>query len=571
MKDKDDNIIYVGKAKNLKNRVNSYFKGTHTGKTAILVGNINDFEYIITNNEIESLILEINLIKKYSPKYNILLKDDKTYPYIELTNDKYPKLNIIRTKNKIKNKNKLYGPFPNVSSARKVVDIINRIYPLRKCKTMGKKECLYYHIGECLGYCKHEIDNQKIKKIYDDIISFLSGNNQEIIKEIKFQMKLASDNLNFEKALQLKELLNDIEKTFTKQIIDTSKKYNFDVFGYYEKDGFLSIQVLFIRNGIIYERYHDIFDIVYDINDFINRYIINFYTKFELPKEIVISNNIDVVGLKQYLNINVLKPQKGNIKEILNIANLNAKIVLNEKIQIIKNDQEKKKKCKEELEKLLSVKDIKRIEMFDNSHLFGTYYVSGCVVFDNFIPNKKEYRKYKIEEKNRDDLKAMKEVIYRRYYRMLMEDGILPDLVIVDGGKLQINVAKEIINQLNLKIKVIGLAKDKKHKTNTIIDDELKEIDLKQYSELYVFLSQIQEEVHRFTISYHRNIKIKGELASILDNINGIGDVRRKMLMKKFGSLNKMKEASLDELKEILPLDIAVNFYQCMKEFNTIE
>ena len=565
MKDKNNNIIYVGKAKNLKNRLKSYFNGSHTGKTLALVNNIYDFEYIITANEVESLILEINLIKKYSPKYNILLKDDKTYPYIELTNEKYPRLKIIRTKNTKGNKNKLYGPYPSVFSARKTVELINRLYPLRKCNTLKNNLCLYYHIGECLGYCKNHIEEETITNMLKEIDHFLMGDSKIISSKIKEEMDKASENLNYEKALELRNVLADIDKTLTKQIIDSNHKYNFDCFGYYYHEDSLSIQTLFIRNGVIFGRYYQIYDNIYDKDDFLLRYIIEFYDKFELPKEIVVPGDIDSKVLEEYFNIKVLQPQRGDVLKILDMASFNAKMLYEEKIELIKKNNLSLIEAEKDLKGILNIDKLNRIEVFDNSHLFGTYYVGGVVVFDNFKPNRKEYRKYKITEENKDDLSAMKEVIYRRYYRMLMEDGILPDLIIVDGGELQVHAAKEICDSLNLKFKIVGLKKDDKHRTSILVLDDLSEVSIKDKRELYIHLGKMQEEVHRFAITYHRDIKSKGALSSILDNIDGIGEKRKKDLLKKYKTIDNMKQASLEELEKFLPSKVALNFYNYLR------
>jgi len=565
MKDKNNNIIYVGKAKNLKNRLKSYFNGSHTGKTLALVNNIHDFEYIITANEVESLILEINLIKKYSPKYNILLKDDKTYPYIELTNEKYPRLKIIRTKNTKGNKNKLYGPYPSVFSARKTVELINRLYPLRKCNTLKNNLCLYYHIGECLGYCKNHIEEETITNMLKEIDHFLMGDSKIISSKIKEEMDKASENLNYEKALELRNVLTDIDKTLTKQIIDSNHKYNFDCFGYYYHEDSLSIQTLFIRNGVIFGRYYQIYDNIYDKDDFLLRYIIEFYDKFELPKEIVVPGDIDSKVLEEYFNIKVLQPQRGDVLKILDMASFNAKMLYEEKIELIKKNNLSLIEAEKDLKNILNIDKLNRIEVFDNSHLFGTYYVGGVVVFDNFKPNRKEYRKYKITEENKDDLSAMKEVIYRRYYRMLMEDGILPDLIIVDGGELQVHAAKEVCDSLNLTFKIVGLKKDDKHRTSILVLDDLSEVSIKDKRELYIHLGKMQEEVHRFAITYHRDIKSKGALSSILDNIDGIGEKRKKDLLKKYKTIDNMKQASLEELKQFLPSNVALNFYNYLR------
>ena len=565
-KDKNGNVIYVGKAKNLKKRVSSYFNKIHTGKTKALVDNINDFEYIVTNSEIESFILEINLIKKYSPKYNILLKDDKTYPYIELTNEKYPRVKIIRTKTRKKTKSKLFGPFPNVVSARKTVDLINRIYPLRKCNTLKKDLCLYYHINECLGYCKYNISKEQIDLMIKEITEVLNGNYKEITKKLEEEMFKESENLNYEKALELKKMIEDVKTTISKQIVVSNVKYNFDVFGYYVKDNYLSIETLFIREGIIIGRGHKIFDITDEINDVYLRYITNFYEKYELPKEIIIQDENEISLLSTYLNTKVNCPKKGDIKHILDMAINNAEIYLNENLEIVKKDLKIKKEVLEKLKSLLNLTSLKRIDLFDNSHLFGTYYVGCMVVYEDLEPNKNLYRKYKISLDVKDDLSAMKEVIYRRYYRMLLDKEVYPDLIIIDGGSLQIKVVVEVLNSLGLSIKVIGLKKDDKHKTNIIVDDNLNEISIKQDNHLFLYLTKMQDEVHRFAISFHRNLKSKGSLESVLSNVSGLGDKRRTALLKKYGSLKKIEEASIDELKSIIPEEIAKNLKKYLKE-----
>lgn len=568
MKNKDGVIIYVGKAKDLKNRLKSYFTGTHTGKTRMLVEDIADFEYIVTSTELESLILEITLIKKYNPKYNILLKDDKSYPYIELTNDIYPTLKIVRNTKKKKNKNNLFGPFPNVGAARKTVDIINRVYPLRKCSPIQKKLCLYYHINECLGYCEKEVNEEQIKKMKEEIISFLKGDAEIITEKLKEDMQKASDTLNFEKAQELKELLDDINITLKKQKIDLNhSNYNFDLFNYYREDNYLSIQVFFIRNGILFGRDKKIFNVVGNTNDEVIDFIIHFYEKNDiLPKEILVPEEIDNILLSDYLKIKVSIPKKGTLKKLMNLAYDNAKDILNEKQELLKQDENKKNEALEELRKILNKNNVSRMEAFDNSHLFGTFYVGGMVVFEDFKPLKNEYRKFKISTEVKDDLNAMKEVVYRRYYRVLMENLTKPDVIVVDGGKTQVKVVKEIIDSLNLDIAIIGLAKDNKHRTSSIINSNMEEVQIDKKSNLFLFLTMIQDEVHNYAISYHRSIKTKGTLSSVLDIIPGIGDKRRKELLKKFGSLKKLKNASIEELTKIVPIDVAEKIQEYLEE-----
>ena len=569
MKDKNGVIIYVGKAKNLKNRVNSYFKSSHTGKTAVLVSNIVDFEYIITNSELEALLLEINLIKKHTPKYNVLLKDDKSYPYIELTNEKVPRLLIVRP-NKLKNKNiKLYGPYPNVTAARKTIELLNRLYPLRKCSNMGKKECLYYHIGECLGYCVKKVNEDEIKKITDEITSFLKGNDDVVLKKIDEEMNKCIEKLNFEKASELKELKEFINITLRNQLIDLNDFIDRDIFGYAVYKGYLSIQVLFLRGGKLVGRKSSIYPIISDEIEELTLFISSFYDKNNIkPKEILVPDIIDEKLIKDILNVNVYKPVKGKKKELVNLSNKNALNSLKEKFELIKKSDENALNACNELKELLGISSANKIEPFDNSHLFGSYSVSGMITFTLGLPDKNNYRKYKIDIEHHDDFHVMKEVIYRRYYRVLMENLEKPDLIIVDGGKAQITAATTVLKDLNLNIPVCGLVKNDKHRTSDILyNDKLYEID--KTKNLFHMLERIQDEVHNFTIRYHRDIRSKGALASILDDVKGIGEKRKKELLKKYSNINKMKDATVDDLSKILPYDIAYNLHEFLKgEFN---
>ena len=566
MKNKDGLIIYVGKAKNLKRRVSSYFNKTQTGKTLMLVNDIHDFEYIVTSTELESLILEITLIKKYNPKYNILLKDDKSYPYIEFTKEKYPRLKVVRNINRKKNKNKLYGPYPNVTAARKTVNIINRVYPLRKCETLKKDVCLYYHIGECLGYCKKEVDLSNLEKMNNEIISFLNGNSDIIKDKLIKQMEKASLDMNYERALEIRDMLNDIDVTLAKQKISLNTKYNFDVFNCYRNNNYLSVEVFFIREGLLFGRHDTILNVVEETDEALTEYIIKFYEKNNImPREIIVPDFIGKNLLSDFLQIKVSSPTKGDIKKLLDLASENAKIKLEEKEVTLSKNEDARKEAIEELKKILKTDRVDRIEAFDNSHLFGTFYVGGMVVFDEFLPNKDLYRKFKIDASVKDDLGAMREVLYRRYYRVLMNEEEKCDLIVVDGGENQVNVCKEIIDNFKLDIKIIGLKKNDKHRTSSLIDENLNEIPLDRHSNLFIFLSKIQEEVHNYAINYHRSIKSKGTLSSLLDMVEGIGEVRKKELLRKFGSLKKMKEASLEELEKVLNKDVANNLYNYLK------
>ena len=565
MKNKDNIIIYVGKAKKLKRRVSSYFNRIHTGKTAKLVSEITDFEFIEVESEIESLILEQNLIKENNPKYNILLRDDKSYPYIELTNEEIPRLLIVRSIHKKKNA-KLFGPYPNVLAARKTVDLLNRLYPLRKCKNMPKKPCLYYHIGECLGYCTHQVDKSLIDNMLKDIKEFLKGNYDLVTKKMEAEMTKQSELLNYEKANEYKQLLDYIKVTLTKQKVEISAKEDIDVFGYSEYKGYLSIQVFFIRSGKILERHSKITPIVGDIYEMLSNYIASFYDNFILPHEIYVPINLDKESLENYLKTKINVPIKGTKKKLIEMANQNALINIKNEIELISRDENRTIKANEELMKILNLNTLDRIELFDNSHLFGTYSVSGMVVFKDGKPAKEEYRKYKIKIDTNDEYSMMREVIYRRYYRVLLENLERPDLIIVDGGIGQINIARQVLKDLNLNIMVVGLKKNDKHNTSNLLAlDPIKEIEIDKKSSLFYYLERMQNEVHNFTISYHKKIRSKGSLESVLDNIKGIGKVRKRELILKYKTISNMKKLELEELEKSLPKDTASILYNYLK------
>lgn len=562
MKNKDNIVIYVGKSKNLKNRLSSYFQREHTGKTMMLVREIDHFEYIVTNTEMESLLLEINLIKKYNPKYNILYRDDKSYPYIELTSDKVPILRIVRRINVKKVKNNFFGPYPNVGAARKVVEILNRVYPLRKCKTYEKRECLYYHIGQCLGYCTHDVEPDRIKEMKSEIISFLNGNTKVLTDRITEKMKIYSDNIEYEKALEYKELLNYINITTEKQKVDLDNSVNIDVASYYTKDNYISIQILFIRGGKLLDRNRNIFPMIDTEEEEFSRYLSEFYNKnVSIPKEVLVPDIINKEVFEEVFNIKFMTPIKGEKKRILDLAYDNARIYYEEQMAYIKRDEDKITNALEELKDKLKLDSVDRIELFDNSNLFGTFNVSGMVVFVDGKPSKNDYRKFKITNDKNDDYGTMREVIYRRYFRVLKDGLVKPNLVIVDGGLGQINVAREVINELGLDIPVCGLKKDDKHATNVLLGfNPVVEIPIDKRSDLFLLLTKMQTEVHNFTISYHKQIRSKGALSTVLDNIEGIGEVRKNKLLKKYKTISKMKEASLEELEEILPKEVAGTF-----------
>ena len=568
MKNSDGVIIYVGKAKDLKKRVNSYFNRPQTGKTAKMVSEIADFSYIVASSELEAFLLEFNLIKQYDPKYNILLKDDKSYPYIEYISKPYPKLQVSRYLNiKKKDKKMLFGPYPNAYAARKIVSLINRLYPLKKCDTMPKKVCLYYHIGECLGYCERHVDEKKLQVMENEILSFLRGNADVLKNKILEKINMYSEQLNFEMALELKKELNYISIVLDKQKMELHDYVNRDIIGYYFNKGYLSIQILFLRNGRMVGGHTDIFPVVSTLEDELDTYIMNFYSRHEVPKEILCVKEVNTEILSEITSSSFLIPIKGKKKKLVDMACENAKINLENELEIIVRDEEKTEKANDELRDILGLKKLDRIDLFDNSNLFGSFTVSCMVVFKNGRPAKKEYRKYKISLDKNDDYHTMQEVIYRRYYRALVDKTELPDLIVVDGGINQMNACMEILNSLNLSIRVCGLRKNDKHRTNDLIDSVgYKTVEIDKSSPVFHYLTRMQDEVHRYTISYHRTIRSKGAISSVLDNIEGIGAKRKKELIKTFGSIAKLENASIEELSQIIPEATAIRLQEYLKE-----
>ena len=569
MRNKDNVIIYVGKAKDLHKRLSSYFNRTVTGKTAKMVSEVVDFTYIVANSELEAFIIELNLIKEYDPKYNILLKDDKSYPYIEYINKPYPKLKVSRYLSiKKSDKKMLFGPYPNAYAARRIVNLLNRLYPLKKCEGMPKKTCLYYHIGECLGYCTKNVDKEKLEIMEKEILGFLRGNDKILKDKIIEKINSYSESLNFEMAMELKKELDYINVIMDKQKVELSDLTNRDIIGYTYDNGFISVQIFFVRNGKLIGGHADIFPIISEVVDDIEYYVIKYYLKHEVPKEILVSKELNINILSELLQTKVIVPEKGKKKKLLDMTITNAKINLENELQLIQKEIFKTEDANEELKRLLNLDKLDRIDLFDNSNLFGNFSVSGMVVFKNGRPAKKEYRKYKITIDKNDDYNTMKEVIYRRYFRALLDKTELPDLIIVDGGINQINACKNILEDLRLNIKVCGLRKNNKHKTNDLLDgDTYDAIVMDKTSNVFHYLTKMQDEVHRYTINYHRTIRSKGNISSVLDNVSGIGSKRKKELIKKFGSVVKMKEATIDDLKTILPENVAINLKTFLENY----
>lgn len=560
MYNKDGIIIYVGKAKDLNKRLHSYFRGTVTGKTALMVSEIDHFKYIVTKTETESFILEINLIKKYNPRYNILLKDDKTYPYIEYISKPYPLLKVSRYVNvQKKDKKILFGPYPNATAARRIVNLLNRLYPLKKCSGMPKDVCLFYHIGECLGYCTKNIDLEKVQKMETEILSFLRGNDKIITNKIKEKMNFYSENLNYEKALELKNELDYITYILDKQKVQTNDFVNRDVIASYYLNGYLSIQILFIRGGKLLGSHNNIITTIENEDDELTSYIYSFYQKHEVPKEILVESNVNIDILNSLIGEHFINPIKGNKKSLLELSKENARIALENNIERYKNDEKRVFEAHDNLRKILKMSSLFRIDAFDNSNLFGSFSVGAMVVFKNGKPSKKDYRKYKISVDKNDDYHMMKEVIYRRYFRALTEKEELPDLIILDGGLNQINACKEVLNMLGLNIKVCGLKKDNHHRTNALLDaDTLDIYDLTGYDDVFNYLTRIQDEVHRFVITYHKTIRSKGSFKSLLSNVDGLGSARINNLLKNYGSIDKIKNADISELTKYIPEKVAI-------------
>nr|WP_047929440.1 excinuclease ABC subunit UvrC [Enterococcus faecium] len=566
MKDKNGTIIYVGKAKILKNRVRSYFTGSHNTKTERLVSEIEDFEYIVTESNIEALLLEINLIKKNDPKYNIMLKDDKTYPFLKITNEKYPRLVI--TRKVLKDKALYFGPYPDVGAANETKKILDRIFPLRKCKPSQTKEpCLYYHLGQCLCPYYFDVDPKVYTKIVDEVKNFLNGGHEKIESEIHQKMEKAAENMEFEKAAEYRDQIRAIETIMTRQKMTNTDLLDRDVFGYAIDKGWMCVQVFFVRQGKLIERDVSMFPFYNEAEEDFLTYIGQFYQENEhfIPKEVLIPDTIDKPSVEALLDTKVLQPKRGEKKKLVELANKNASVALNERFDLIARKQERTIGAVERLGNAMNIPTPIRIESFDNSNIMGTNPVAAMVVFIDGKPAKKEYRKYKIKTVNGpDDYASMREVIYRRYSRVIREGLPLPDLILIDGGKGQVDVAKDVLeNQLGIDIPIAGMAKNDKHKTNELLfGTDLAVVPLERNSPEFFLLQRVQDEVHRFAITFHRQLRSKNSFASRLDEIEGLGPKRKKMLLKEFKSLKNITAATIEELQEIgLPKNVAQNVF----------
>ncbi|KIL75525.1 excinuclease ABC subunit UvrC [Bacillus badius] len=570
MKDRQGTVIYVGKAKVLKNRVRSYFSGSHDAKTQRLVGEIEDFEYIITSSDLEALILELNLIKKHDPKYNIMLKDDKSYPFIKLTADRHPRLIITRKVKK--DKAKYFGPYPNAYAANETKKLLDRLYPLRKCMNLPDRACLYYHMGQCLAPCVNEVTEEQYKEMTHEIARFLNGGHHQVKEQLTAKMHEAAEKLEFERAKEYRDQIAHIEATMEKQKINTTDFTDRDVFGYAVDKGWMCVQVFFIRQGKLIERDVSLFPIYDEPEEEFLTYLGQFYDQpnhFK-PKEILLPGKVDEVLAEQLIEVKMLKPQKGKKKELVNLAGSNAQAALAEKFALIERDEQRTIKAVEQLGRAMNIHAPLRIEAFDNSNIQGTDPVSAMVVFIDGKPAKKEYRKFKIKSvQGPDDYGSMREVIRRRYSRALKEGLPLPDLIIIDGGKGQVETAKDVLlNELDLDIPIAGLAKDDKHRTSQLLyGTPLAVVPLLHNSQEFYLLQRIQDEVHRFAITFHRQLRGKGTFQSILDNIAGVGPKRKKQLLKHFGSVKKIREATKEELKAIgIPENTAAEILERLQE-----
>ncbi|MFS9310590.1 excinuclease ABC subunit UvrC [Streptococcus parasanguinis] len=550
-KDKNGTIIYVGKAKNLRNRVRSYFRGSHDTKTEALVSEIVDFEFIVTESNIEALLLEINLIKENKPKYNIMLKDDKSYPFIKITNERYPRLIITR---QVKKDGGLYfGPYPDVGAANEIKRLLDRIFPFRKCTNPPSKVCFYYHLGQCMAHTVCHKDEAYFKGMAQEVSDFLKGQDDKIIDELKLKMNNAAQNMEFERAAEYRDLIQAIGTLRTKQRVMAKDLQNRDVFGYYVDKGWMCVQVFFVRQGKLIERDVNLFPYYNDPDEDFLTYVGQFYQEKShlIPNEILIPQDIDEEAVKALVDTKVLKPQRGEKKQLVNLAIKNARVSLEQKFNLLEKSMEKTQGAIENLGKLLQIPTPVRIESFDNSNIMGTSPVSAMVVFVNGKPSKKDYRKYKIKTVvGPDDYASMREVIRRRYSRV-MRDGLTPpDLIVIDGGQGQVNIAKQVIQEeLGLDIPIAGLQKNDKHQTHELLfGDPLQIIELSRTSQEFFLLQRIQDEVHRFAITFHRQLRSKNSFSSQLDGIEGLGPKRKQLLMKHFKSLTKIKEATVDEI-----------------------
>lgn len=557
MKNIHDNIIYVGKAKNLKSRVSSYFTGAHDYKVTKMVSQIDHFDYIVTASEKEALILELNLIKKHQPRFNVIFMDDKVYPYIKITDEKWPRLVISRNREKDKNA-KIFGPYPDGGAARKMIKLIGRLYPIRKCNVMPKKACLYYHMGQCLGMCEFDVDPQVYADMLADITKILKGDTKDLLRENILKQEKFIDEMKFERAADIQKIIEAINHiSDSQQVQSNNPSHNFDVFNYYVHNGYISIVLVQIRNGKVINTKKHFTPLYQNPHEALVTYINQYYTLNPLVKEIILPYKSDEDIFTDNIKDLIFVPQRGSKVRYIEMSKNNAQHHLEDEFSLVNTLPEKISMATQQLDELLN-DEIFSIEMFDISHISGTNTVAGMVYFNEGLPDKKEYRIFRLDD-HKSDTASMEEVIYRRYFRLLKENKTFPDLVIVDGGIAQLNAAKAILASLNIDIKLIGLVKDEFHNTRAIVLSNGIELAVSKESELFFFLSRMQDEVHRFAINYHKKLRSKSQTRSILDDIDGVGEVRKQELLAKFKTINMIKKANIGQLLEVVPLNVAQN------------
>ncbi|QRG87414.1 excinuclease ABC subunit UvrC [Bulleidia sp. zg-1006] len=566
MKDKFGEIIYVGKAKDLHNRVNQYFVGAHDFKTTKMVSNIDDFDFIVTASEKEALVLEINLIKKYRPKYNIQFIDDSSYPYIKLTKEKYPRLLMARDTKKDK-KARYFGPFPDVTAAKNTLRVLQNLYPFRRCTIMPKKVCLYYHLGQCLGPCEFDIKPKVYEEMSEGVQRFLNGDTKEVEENLQVKMLEAAQNMRYEQAQEYKVMLESIHSIVrNQQNIEKDNRGDRDVFAYVVDRGYIAIAGFLVRRGTILNKEFRLRPLYGDAQEAFESFLIRYYQEHPAARELVLSKDMDVQALKEVLDIPIFQPRRGYKVRLVDMCLHNAKQQLDLKFNAVNRQDSMREQAVNDLSKLAG-KEMNRVELFDNSHTSGAFTVAACVVYEDGKEDRKSYRKFKLHTKN-SDVDSMKEVLYRRYFRLLKEGSRLPDGILVDGGWGQIEAAKEILGQLDLldKINIMGLVKDDHHNTRAIMDSNGKELDVAKDSALFFLLTRMQDEVHRAAISYHRQLRLKAQTKSILDEIEGIGPKRKKLLLKSFGNFTNLKQSTLEDIEQVIPSEPARLLYENLHE-----
>ncbi|MBR2809795.1 MAG: excinuclease ABC subunit UvrC [Solobacterium sp.] len=566
MKDKNGEIIYVGKAKNLHARVNQYFTGAHDFKTTKMVSNIEDFDFIVTASEKEALVLEINLIKKYRPKYNIQFIDDSSYPYIKLTREEYPRLMVARDTKKDK-KARYFGPFPDAAAARQTQNLLQTLYPFRRCDRMPAKVCLYYHMGQCLGPCEHEVAPHEYAVMADKVTKFMNGDTDDIEKSLREKMNQAAGNLEFEKAQEYKVMLESIAKVVNdRQNIEKDNRGSLDVFAWHFDRGYLAITGFLVRGGVILNKEFRLKPLYGDAGEEFVNFLIQYYESHPAAKELVIPRECDAELLMEVLSFPVFQPQKGYKKKLIDMCVENAVKQLELKFNTVERQESLTEQAVDELSRLAG-RPMRRVELFDNSHISGAFTVAGCVVYEDGEPDKKSYRLYRLHTGN-SDVDSMKEVVYRRYFRLVADEEKLPDGILVDGGWTQIQAAREILDSLQLseKIKIMGLVKDDNHATDALMDTDGRRLDIDKNSSLFFLLTRMQDEVHRYAISYHRKLRAKAQTKSILDEIEGIGPKRKKLLLKSFGNFTNLKNAAEEDIAAVVPKEVAANVYRALHQ-----